>query len=547
MKPWWNFRIKTTSPLFSLAVACFFFFALNVAIIARLYGISQTEPMKTGFILSLPIFFISAFNILFLPLSGRRATKPFFIVLVLLSAMISYATYNYGVIFSKEMIANVAETDYAEASSYLNASVFLWLFFFGILPAWLISRTTIVPSRRKYAHPLLSALGSVLAIAIIAGLYFQDYAMTIRNYSDLKKIVVPTYALASGYKFTRQKFFTSKMPYRQIGTDAQQIVSNQNRKSLTVLIVGETARAANYSLNGYSRNTNKYTAPLDVVFYKNVTSCGTETVVSVPCMFSNLTRTGYSLDKAESQDNVLDILKRANIQLLWIDNNSGCKGVCKNIDTIDIRKEYASNLDLCDSSGCLDEAFVLELEKRLAKLKDENTVVVLHFMGSHGPAYYKRYPKDFDAYKPDCRQSDVQNCAAQALTNTYDNTILYTDYVISRVIKILQDNQERWDAAILYLSDHGESLGENGIYLHGLPYSFAPQEQKHIPLMTWFSPAFLENKNLSKKCIQNDVGKEYSQDNVFHTLLGLAAVSTDAYKKEMDMFQICREQKSVSE
>jgi lipid A ethanolaminephosphotransferase len=540
MKRWWNLRIETTGLIFSLCLAFFFFFGLNAAIIARLYSISQSESMKAGFVLSLPVFFVSAFNILFLPLSGRRATKPFFVFLVLLSAMISYATYNYGVIFSKEMITNIVETDYAEASSYLNGSVVLWFFFLGVFPAWLICRTTFVPSRRKYLYPLFSAFGSVLMIAIILGLYYQDYAMTIRNYPDLKKTVVPTYALSSGYKFARQKFFVTDMPYQKIGTDATQLASRGKKKNLTVFIIGETARAVNYQFNGYSRETNKYTQPLNVHFYKNVTSCGTETAVSVPCMLSNLTRGGYSLDKAENQDNLMDILKTAGLQLLWIDNNAGCKGTCKNVNFINIRKEYAENSDLCDSAGCLDSALISELEKKLATLKNENTVIVLHLMGSHGPAYYKRYPKNFGEFKPDCRRSDVQNCPAQALTNTYDNTILYTDYVISRVIKVLQGHQEHWDTSMLYVSDHGESLGENGVYLHGLPYSFAPKEQKHVPLITWFSPAYVAKNSLNEKCIQDDAEKKYSHDNIFHTILGLADVSTSAYKKEMDMFAACR-------
>ncbi|MES2729810.1 MAG: phosphoethanolamine--lipid A transferase [Pseudomonadota bacterium] len=541
MKRWWTFRIKTTALVLSLALAAFFFFGLNAALIARLYAIGQTEAMKIGFVMSLPVFFISAFNLLFLPFAGRRTAKPVFIALLLISAMVSYATYNYGVIFSREMIANVAETDYAEASSYLNLSAFLWLFLLGIVPAVFVSRLTIVPSRRKYAHPLFSALGSALAIAAIAGLYYQDYAMTIRNYADLKRMVVPTYALSSGYKYTQQKYFASAAPYLPIAADARQTMSEGSKKQLTVLIVGETARASNYQLGGYARKTNEYTAALDVDFYANVTSCGTETAVSVPCMFSNLTRTHYSLGKAESQDNLLDVLKRANVQLLWLENNGGCKGVCKNIDMVDIRKEYASNPDICDSSGCLDEAFILELEKKLPTLKNENTVIVLHLMGSHGPAYYKRYPKTFGAFQPDCKRSDVQNCPAQALMNTYDNTIHYTDYVLSRVIRVLQGQQDRWGTAMFYLSDHGESLGENGVYLHGLPYSIAPKQQKHIPLMTWFSPSFLEGNHLNRKCMKTGTSREYSQDNLFHTMLGLTGIATDAYKKEMDMFSSCRE------
>ena len=540
MKHWLAYRIKVTPWVLSLCLAVFLFFGLNAALIARLYAIGQAEDMKTGFAISLPIFFICLFNILFLPFSNRYTAKPLFILLMLVAAPVSYGTYHYGIIFSKEMIANIAATDYAEVSSYLNFSTFIWVFFLGIVPAVLISRLTIVPSKRKYSYPLASFFGSILVIAAIAGLYSQDYVMTARNYSDLKRIVVPTYALSSGYKFAKLKYFTTKIPYQQIGADARQSAPAAVKKSLTVLIVGETARAANYQLNGYARETNRFTAPMGVDFFANVTSCGTETAVSVPCMFSSLTRAGYALDKAESQDNLMDVLKTAQIQLLWIENDGGCKGVCKNVETIDIRKEYASNAEYCDSAGCLDAALVVELEKRLVKLKDESTVVVLHLMGSHGPAYYKRYPQDIDGFKPDCRQSDVQNCPAEALVNTYDNTILYTDDIISRVIGVLQKNSARWDSSLLYLSDHGESLGENGIYLHGLPYRIAPREQKHIPFIAWFSDGARERNGLAKQCISDRKMNEYSQDNLFHTMLGLAEVSTQAYDRELDMFGTCR-------
>ncbi len=540
MKSWLKFKISVTPWVLSLCLSALYFFGMNAGLIARLHGISQTETMKPGFILSLPVFFIAAFNILFLPFCNRHTAKPVFIILTLLSAPLGYATFNYGVIFSMEMIVNIVTTNIAEASSYLNLPAILWIFSLGVLPAVVISRLLIVPSKRQYAYPAYALLASVLAIVAVGALYSQEYIMTSRNYSDLKRIVVPTYAISSTYKLAVQRFFTEKLPYRQIGIDAHQADAVQGKKSLTVLIVGETARAANYQLNGYARETNKFTKPQGVGFYNNVTSCGTETAVSVPCMFSNLTRAGYSFEKAESQDNALDVLKRAKVQLLWLDNDSGCKGACKNVETVDIRKAYADDPAYCDSAGCLDAAFIPELEKQLPKMKDENTVIVLHLMGSHGPAYYKRYPNDFDGFKPDCRQSDVQNCPPDALVNTYDNTILYTDYVISRVIDVLQKNEKRWDMSLLYLSDHGESLGENGIYLHGLPYRFAPKEQKHIPLITWFSAGYLEKNKLETKCLQDSAGNEYSQDNVFHTLLGLADVSTAAYNDKLDIFHLCR-------
>lgn len=537
-------KIKLSVVTFSLLLAAYYFFCMNLSFLTRLYEVSKAHEMSTGFMLSVPVFFIAAFNVLFVPLCNNRVTKHFFAVLTMISAVVSYATYNYGIIFSRDMMVNIFSTNSAEAISYLNLSLVGWMFLYGVIPSVLIYKTEIVnmPRQSVMLLQLYSAVVSMLVVSVIAVLYYQDYAVTLRNNSDLKRVIVPTYVASSSIKLVKDKYFTSKLPYTYVGQDAEQVAS-RGKKTLTVLVVGETARADNYSLNGYSKDTNRYTKDMGVSFFKHVTSCGTETAVSVPCMFSNLTREGYSLQKAEARDNLMDVVARANVQTIWIDNNGGCKGVCKNTKTIDIREAYKDDKTYCGAEGCLDGAFLPEIKKQLAGLKYENTVIVLHLMGSHGPSYYKRYPKEMASFKPDCQRSDIQNCNSEALKNTYDNTILYTDKVLSQVMGVLSENDKKWDSMMLYVSDHGESLGEGGVYLHGLPYALAPVQQKHVPLMTWFSASSERHARLKPQCIASHAeNAEYSQDNLFHTMLGLTSIRTAAYVPGMDIFAGCRSQ-----
>ncbi len=536
-----SFRLNAVA--FSLLVSAYFV-CINLPLLARLREIVAAGDFSAGFVASIPAFLLAAFNLILIPLAGCRAGRALLAVLMALSAAASYAAYNYGVIFSREMMANIAGTDSAEALSYLNAACVLWVFFLGIVPAFIVLRTEASRTTKKKAmlSQMYSAMLSLLAISLIAAVYYQDYAVTLRNNADLKRRVIPTYALSSGYKFVKERYFTAAIPYTQVAPDARPFtVAEGKKRSLTVLVVGETARAGNYSLNGHAKDTNRYTRPRSVINFGNVTSCGTETAVSVPCMFSNLTRAGYSLRQAEARDNLLDVLSRAGVHVVWLENNGGCKGVCRNVKSVDIRQAYAGDSRYCGSDGCYDGALIPELEKQIAALDGQDAVIVLHLMGSHGPAYYRRYPADQAVFKPDCRRSDIQNCTPASLENAYDNTILYTDRILAGVIDVLAAAGRDRDVSMLYLSDHGESLGENGIYLHGLPYAVAPEMQKKIPLIVWMPDAVARRRSVDRACLEKNGNRQhYSQDNLFHTMLWLAGVGTKDYRQDMDLFAACR-------
>jgi lipid A ethanolaminephosphotransferase len=178
------------------------------------------------------------------------------------------------------------------------------------------------------------------------------------------------------------------------------------------------------------------------------------------------------------------------------------------------------------------------LEEKIDAL-EKGGVIVLHQKGSHGPAYFQRIPAEFRKFSPVCHTSQLQECSRSEIINAYDNSILYTDYVLSRLIDFLRQHEEDYDASLIYVSDHGESLGEKGIYLHGMPYMIAPDEQKHVPLLFWMSDGFASRFGVDRDCLLATAGDEFSHDNLFHSLLGLLDIHTGVYAPGQDMFRGC--------
>ncbi|URK88364.1 sulfatase-like hydrolase/transferase [Rhizobium sp. RCAM05350] len=293
----------------------------------------------------------------------------------------------------------------------------------------------------------------------------------------------------------------------------------------------------NFSLNGYDRETNPELKTLGVTNFTRTTSCGTATTVSLPCMFSVYGRKNYSDRKARSTDTLMDVLRRAGVDGYWWDNNTGSKGIADLISFASLTKQ--KNSKLCKDGECLDDIFLTQLDEKLAGIT-KNTVIVLHQIGSHGPAYYLRYPEEFRRFKPDCRTAQLSDCSRDEIVNAYDNTILYTDHNLSEVIKLLKKHQDTVDGAMIYMSDHGESLGENGLFLHGAPYMFAPAEQTHVPFIAWFSDQYAQLTGLDRSCLQTYADAPTSHDNLFHTVLGMMDVVTKVYNPNLDVFASCR-------
>ncbi|WP_162045319.1 phosphoethanolamine transferase [Vibrio taketomensis] len=542
-------RLSLSYMAITALLALYFALVLNLPIYKELQHIfSQMEAVKVGFIITIPLFFFAALNLIFNVFSWPFITKPFFMLLLVSSALVSYASFNYGTIFTPDMITNIMQTDSSEAGSYLSAYSVVWFVVLGLLPALLLATVKV---KRQSAlmmvgQKMASMLVSVLVIVAIAGLYYQDYASVGRNNSYLKRVIVPTEFVGSTYKYIHRTYFYTPEPYQEIGLDAHQtpmaLEQAKTKPTLLVLVVGETARSHNYQLNGYDRETNPFTSKLGVISFQDVRSCGTATAVSLPCMFSILTHDTYSHDKAANQDNAIDILKRAGVSMIWEDDDGGDKGVANRIERQMMNRH---NVDAqCDGDTCYDMVLLNGFDKNVEQL-DGNRMIALHLIGSHGPTYYKRYPKEMAVFQPDCPRADIENCSREQIVNSYDNTIRYTDYVLSQLIKRLTKLESKYNTALIYLSDHGESLGEDGMYLHGAPYSIAPDLQKTVPLIVWMSPGFEQVKHINRDCLQQKAQQidTYSHDNLFHSLLGVMDVKTQVYQDGLDIFASCRTSK----
>ena len=390
--------------------------------------------------------------------------------------------------------------------------------------------------RYKY---LVMLVAVVLLILLVAALFYKDYASLFRNNKELVKSLSPSNSIVASWSwYSHQR--SANLPLIRIGEDAHRnpLMQNGKRKNLTILIVGETSRAENFSLNGYPRETNPRLAKDNVVYFPNTASCGTATAVSVPCMFSDMPREHYKEELAQHQEGVLDIIQRAGINVLWNDNDGGCKGVC---DRVPHQNVTALNLPgQCINGECYDEVLFHGLEDYINNLQGDG-VIVLHTIGSHGPTYYNRYPPQFRKFTPTCDTNEIQTCTQEQLVNTYDNTLVYVDYIVDKAINLLKEHQDKFTTSLVYLSDHGESLGENGIYLHGLPYAIAPDSQKQVPMLLWLSEDYQKRYQVDRNCLQKQAQTQhYSQDNLFSTLLGLTGVETKYYQAADDILQTCR-------
>lgn len=507
-----------------LIALCAYLCVLNFVFFSYvLEGLKNAEnPALLGFVIFAGVFFILLATLYVLaPPRLIKITGSFFIAV---SAFSAYFMYNYGALLNQDMMITVLETDQKEALSYLNFKLILWTIFLVLLPIGLLIAIKIEYKKGVKTAFLRGFCGFVLSLGI-AGvpllLNSQSVIPFFRNNPDAKKLHVPYYPLVSFSRAINTKLSPPK-PLELIATDATRAPSDTNvsKPKLLVFVLGETARAVNYSALGYTKNdTNAYTKPFvesGKAAYFDASSCGTLTAVSVPCMFSHLGRNDYS--NSINAQNAIDFLTHTGVNVTWYgNNNGGCKGVCDRVQWLYFGQEFDS---------ILIDALKNQLAMYSATPKD--AIIVLHLLGSHGPTYYQRYPKELKKFTPTCDTSDLAKCSSEEIINTYDNTVLYTDYLISEFIAELEKN-ESFESSLIYISDHGESLGENGIYLHGLPYAIAPDEQTHVPLLFYSKDADLMSR------LKKDVS--FSQDNIFHTLLGHFGIQSKYYNENLDMFK----------
>lgn len=474
----------------------------------------------------------------------RWLLKPVLTVFFFSAASGAYFMMSYGIVIDSSMITNVFQTDTKEALDLMNWRMLISFFLLGLLPSWLLWKTPVksLPWAQQTFSNILTGTASIIVIVAVLLAIFQDYASIMRNHTQLRYLVNPLNSFYAIGMVAAKPFQRNNQTLLPMGRDAKVAALKQTDKPpLLLLVLGETARMGNFGVNGYERPTTPELAKENIISLKGVMSCGTSTATSVPCMFSHLGKEVFE-GRKNNYESLIDVLNHAGFAVLWIDNQSGCKGVCERAPQA-LTKEL-KHPTLCKNGECFDEIMLHELDQRIQALPAERrakgVVVVMHQMGSHGPAYYKRVPDNFRKFQPECKSNALQECSREQVVNSFDNTILYTDYFLAQAIQWLKKSEATTAPALLYVSDHGESLGENNVYLHGLPYRVAPDVQKRVPWITWLSPRFEKQSGLAITCLKNKTGTALTHDNYFHSVLGLMNVSSEVYQEKLDVHADCR-------
>ena len=519
----------------------------NLPLWRALWKLPETHGLQAAVTLGSLVLVVLAATVLLLGLFlWPRWLKPAGIALLLITASSSYFMSSYGIVIDPSMLTNVVQTDMGEALDLVSWPLVVTLLLGAVLPGiwWWRQPVRRVGGGRLVLQQLgVGLLGLLVAVAML-WISFQDVASLMRNHKTLRYMINPFNTVYAVARVSVGRAAQAQQTLQPVGMDAHLVSPGDSvdTSPLIVLVVGETARAANFGLGGYERDTTPLLKQLqsegDLVYFSNVSSCGTNTQTSVPCMFSPQGRETFDGGDTH-QENLLDVLQRAGLAVLWLDNQSGCKGVCDRVPHTDTRN---LNLpDICPEGECFDEAMLRALPDELARLDPERrargTVVVMHQMGSHGPAYYKRSPPAMKLFQPECTSHALQECPPEQIQNAYDNSLRNTDHLLAETVRWLQTQQR--PTALVYVSDHGESLGEKGLYLHGMPYRMAPTEQTHVPMLTWASKPLQQAQGLRLDCLRAQAAQPWSHDNLFHTMLGLTRVSTTARDGTLDMLAQC--------
>ncbi len=546
-----SFLQKSKKPVISLSAAelsavivLFLLLFDNTSFWASLFKILNCISIANiGLLISLFSALFVLVNLVLSLICFKYVFKPVVVFILITAAFASYFMNAYGIMIDNTMMQNVIETNPGEVFELLSFKMFYYIMFLGIIPSFFVCFTDIKYDSlpRELFKKLRLLFLSVIVLIIIIFPFYKDYSSVFRNHRELRNLMNPgNYLYAAGKKI--KSFFNSgPVVVISIGKDAHVKPSQRvtKKRTLIIFVVGEAARAKNFSLAGYGRNTNPLLSKEDIIYFDNFYSCGTSTAVSVPCMFSIFDRSSYSHSKGKEYESLLDVLSYAGISVLWRDNNSSCKGVCDRVETEDM--SHSQIADYCNTQECYDEILLYGLQEYVDKLEN-NAFIVLHQKGSHGPAYYLRSPEKFKRFKPECTTNELRDCPEEEIVNAYDNTIVYTDYFLSKVIEFLKKNSDRFNTAMIYASDHGQSLGENNLYLHGFPYFIAPDEQKHIPFILWFSDGFSGAFGIDESRLREHSGLAYSHDNLFHSVLGVTGIETNIYNAELDIFADCKKQ-----
>ena len=531
------FVFKLTQMQLILIVSAFLVFFDNYTFFYQLLDIYGAEGKTFFYVITTPFVLFIVNVLFFLLLSYRWTIKPVLILVLITSSFVAYFMDSYHIIVDKGMIHNTLETDMQESLGLLNSRLVMYVLLLGLLPTYFVTKVKLVKLGFKgEVFSRLKVFVSVLVLlAVIAWSAGGFYASLFKEHRVLRNYTNPYFWIKSSISYTKHALRRSgPIVVVPIGVHAKVMHHKDEKPKLVIFIVGEATRADHLSINGYARQTTpKIEKRKNLVSFPNFYSCGTYTVYSVPCIFSKYDRASFSREKEEETEDVMDLLAHTGeVDLLWRDNNSDPKGVMDRLGYEDYRSE-AHNPD-CEGE-CRDEGMLHGLDHFIENNTTKNKLIVLHAMGNHGPEYYKRYPKAFEKFTPVCRSNLLEECTQEEIANAYDNILLYSDDFIDKSISLLEKYENKYDVVLLYVSDHGESLGEKGLYLHGLPYMIAPDAQKHVAALMWFGKEF---KTLNIDSLNKKSRLRYSHDNIFSTLLGLFDVNSTLYESDKDILKL---------
>jgi lipid A ethanolaminephosphotransferase len=443
------------------------------------------------------IFFLSRFL-------GKFLLVLFFII----NSTAVYFINTYSVIIDESMIGNILNTKFEESSSFFSIKLVAYLILFGIIPSIYIVKVKIIKVTWQQFSKTIS-----LTLLFILALVFANASNWL--WIDKNSKVLGGLAMPWSYSVNISLFYTHEYKKNQKEILLPNATIKDNQKSIVILVIGESARSQNFSLYGYSKNTNPLLSKIPNVFHFNATSCATYTTAGVKGILEHT-------DTDDLYEILPNYLYRNNVEVIWRTTNWGEPPV--HIKNYENREVLMPN---CKGEGCnYDEILLSGLKEQIVASTKNKILVVLHTSTSHGPTYSKKYPPQFETFKPVCNSVELGKCSHTELINAYDNTIVYTDYILSKVIEDLKQLKQ-FHSTMIFVSDHGESLGEKNLYMHGLPLSIAPKEQFEIPFIVWLSDG-------SKRLKTNNL---VSQNHVFHSVLNFLAIQSPIYDEKMNIFK----------
>lgn len=440
---------------------------------------------------------------------SRKFAKVLFIIFFNLSAVSVYFINTYGVIIEKNMIGNVFNTNFEESTSFLSFKMLLYILFLGVIPSVFIAKSKLERvGVKKFLKTFSISLGLIVAIVVANA---SNVLWIDKNSKQLGALVMPW-----SYTVNTIRYFSHKADENKKEILLPNATIKDSTKSVFILVIGESARSENFSLLGYQKNTNPLLSKVENLKVYNANSCATYTTAGVKCILEHE-------ESSKLYEILPNYLYRNNVEVIWKSTNWGAPPI-----HIPNFKEKKDLVKQCEGDVCNYDGILLEnLKEEISSSSKEKILIVLHTSTSHGPSYNKKYPKEFEVFTPVCSSVELANCTEDELINAYDNTIVYTDFLLNSIIEDLKELPE-FKSAMLFVSDHGESLGENNLYMHGLPMGIAPEVQYEIPFILWTSD--------NSKALNTD--QVLGQNYVFHSVLSFLGVDSPVYNKDLDVFAV---------